>query len=427
MNILVMTNTYKPIVGGLERSIETFTQRYRAAGHRVLIVAPDFEDAQKEPGVVRIPAIQKVRGTDFSVHLPIPGMLSETLKKFRPDIVHSHQPFLLGETALRVAAQYDVPLVFTFHTLYERYTYYMPGNLKKVQRFIISLSTGYANLCDYVFAPSRSVAQLLRRRKVMVPIEILPTGIDTDVFRKSGTSGCRKKFHIPEKAFVVGFVGRINPEKNIHFLVEAVKRFLKSNRHAHFFMVGKGSLVKETTQFFKAQGFKNRFHYTGVLSGDDLVDAYRAMDVFVFASKTETQGMVLNEAMATEVPVIALAGPGVSDIVTDGLNGYLLNTEDEDDFAGALNVYAALPLEERRIFCRNARHTALRFSLKTSVIKALEIYEELIQQKPRVLRRRPRLLRRMANKFKTEWQLLRNMTRAMSVAFGVKLKRSNSS
>ncbi|MBN2482839.1 MAG: glycosyltransferase [Candidatus Omnitrophica bacterium] len=423
MNILVMTNTYKPIVGGLERSIEIFSNQYRKYGHKVLIVAPDFEDAPRERGVVRIPALQKIRGTDFSVHLPIPGVLSRTLKRFKPDIVHSHQPFLMGETAFRIAAQYDIPLVFTFHTLYERYTYYMPGNPKKVQRFVIRLASGYANLCDYVFAPSRGVAQLLRRRKVMVPIETIPTGIDVDTFKRDDSALARRKLNLPQKSFVVGSVGRINPEKNIHFLIEAVKDFMKANHDAHFLLVGKGLLEKEVTEFFRDQGLKDRFHFTGVLFDEDLVCAYRAMDVFVFASKTETQGIVLNEAMATEVPVIALAGPGVNDIVIHGLNGHLLHSDKVADFTQSLKKYASLSQEERFMYRQNARNTALRFSLKTSVIKALDIYEELIRQDRRASPRTRALWSKPADKLKTEWRLLRNLTQAMSAAFGVKLKR----
>ena len=108
--------------------------------------------------MVRIPAIQNFNGSDFSVALPVSGLLSDTLDAFQPDIVHAHHPFLLGMTALRIARYRQLPLVFTHHTLYEQYTHYVPGDSPVLQRFAIQLVTRYANLADRVFAPSESIA-----------------------------------------------------------------------------------------------------------------------------------------------------------------------------------------------------------------------------------------------------------------------------
>src|SRR5436190_18296931 len=108
MNILMMTNTYKPILGGLEKSVEAFTKEFRQRGHRVIIVAPEFQDMPREEDVIRIPAIQNFNGSDFSIQLPIPGVLTEALGDFRPDIIHAHHPFFIGDTALRVASKYTV-------------------------------------------------------------------------------------------------------------------------------------------------------------------------------------------------------------------------------------------------------------------------------------------------------------------------------
>src|SRR5262245_52913321 len=119
VNILMMTNTYKPLVGGLEKSVESFAHEFRALGHRVIIVVPEYQGMPTEDDLIRIPAVQHFNGSDFSVQLPIPGVLFEALGNFRPDIVHSHHPFFIGDTALRVASRYNAPLVFTHHTLYE--------------------------------------------------------------------------------------------------------------------------------------------------------------------------------------------------------------------------------------------------------------------------------------------------------------------
>ncbi|MDP2105797.1 MAG: glycosyltransferase, partial [Desulfobulbaceae bacterium] len=137
MNILMMTNTFTPHVGGVARSIESFTAAYRSKGHQVMVVAPTFENMPAdENNVIRIPAIQRFNGSDFSVILPTPGFLSDAIINFQPDIVHVHHPFLIGDTALRIAKQHELPLVFTHHTMYEQYTHYVPGNSTAMKKFI---------------------------------------------------------------------------------------------------------------------------------------------------------------------------------------------------------------------------------------------------------------------------------------------------
>ena len=294
MNILMMTNTYTPFVGGVERSVETFTEEYEQRGHRVVIVAPTFEDMpEHEEGVIRIPAIQHFNGTDFSVRLPIPGILSSALADFEPDIVHSHHPYLIGDTARRVSAKHNTPLVFTFHTFYERYTHYVPGDSPALKRFTAALCAGYANLADQVFAPSESVAEELRRRGVTRPIEVVPTGIDYHRFAGGDGSALRKDAGVAGDDFVVGFISRVAPEKNMDFLCRAVGDFLKKEDRAHFFLVGSCPSEADVKRIFQEEGLDDRLHLFGTLQGQDLINAYHALDVFAFASHTETQGLVL--------------------------------------------------------------------------------------------------------------------------------------
>mgnify|MGYP005726068679 FL=1 len=179
----MLTNTYLPHLGGVARSVSAFTEQLRVSGHQVLIVAPTFENQpEEELDVIRIPAIQHFNGTDFSVRLPIPVELSDKIELFNPDIVHSHHSFLMGDTALRVAALYNVPIIFTHHTMYEQYTHYVPGDSLALKRYVIDLTTSYANLCNRVIAPSESVREILIKRKVTQPIEVIPTGVDVATF-----------------------------------------------------------------------------------------------------------------------------------------------------------------------------------------------------------------------------------------------------
>lgn len=411
-----MTNTYTPFVGGVERSVETFTEEYRQKGHEVVIVAPTFEDMpENEEGVVRIPAIQHFNGTDFSVRLPIPGVLSSALSDFEPDIVHSHHPYLIGDTARRVSAKHQTPLVFTFHTFYERYTHYVPGDSPALKRFTAALSAGYANLADQVFAPSESVARELRRRGGHQPIEIIPTGIDYDRFAEGERRSLREAAGVSKDDFVVGFVSRIAPEKNIAFLCRAVSDFLKKNRRAHFFIAGSGPSEPDVKRIFESEGVDDRLHSFGVLKGQELIDVYHALDVFAFASHTETQGLVLTEAMAAGVPVVGVDASGVREVVDDYSNGRLLPYDDKQTFSGALQWISSLSADERKELSKKARQTARAFGKDVCADKALDRYAAL--QEAEFPRSRDDVsgpwddaMRRI----KVEWDIVANIARATS-------------
>ena len=380
MNILMATNTFTPHVGGVARSVQSFTDQFRAMGHRVLVLAPQDDKAPaEEPGVLRLPALQNFNNSEFSVPLVVPGMLMAALEEFQPQVVHCHHPFLLGSTAMRVAGTYNLPIVFTHHTRYETYTHYLPVDTPAIQRFAVQLATGFCNLCDAVIAPSESIADMLRASGVEARIEIIPTGVDVGRFLESDGSRARARLDLPPEAFVVGHVGRLAPEKNLGFLAEAVAAFLREHPAAHFLVVGHGPSEEEIGRLFEAPELRGRLHLAGTLEGQQLLDAYAAMDVFAFASQSETQGMVITEAMAAGVPVVAVDASGVRDVVEDGVNGRLLAEENLDAFRDALNWAASLSPAERTRLSLAVHATAERLSLGNCAGRLLKVYEELVR------------------------------------------------
>ncbi|MDR9433648.1 MAG: glycosyltransferase [Spiribacter sp.] len=384
MNIVMMTNTYTPHVGGVAHSVTAFTEAFRDRGHRVLVVAPVFpEMPADEPDVVRIPALQNFNGSDFSVVLPVPGKLDEALDAFNPDIIHAHHPFLIGSTALRVAAERQCPLLFTQHTLYEAYTHYVPGDSPALKRFVIELSTSYGNSCDQVIAPSESIADLLHERGVNAPVAVLPTGIDQQAFGRGNGARFRAEHGIPKTARVIGHVGRLAEEKNLHYLSNAIQAALRAEPTAHCLMLGDGTESAAIDQSFAEAGLSARLHRPGTLGLPSLADAYAAMDVFAFASLTETQGMVLAEAMTAGVPVIALDAPGAREVVKDGFNGRLLTANASPTaFAKALTEWlgwADSSGDKQRnkppaIVVEAMADTAARYSMDASAERALAMY-----------------------------------------------------
>jgi len=417
MKLAVFTNTYLPHVGGVANSVGALVEGMRDRGHRCLVIAPDFPDQpEKETDVVRIPSIRNFNGTDFSYRLPSGNRIGEAIKDFQPDLIHSHHPFLLGDAAMRMANQWSVPLVFTHHTRYEDYVHYVLEDSDYLERLAMELATEYANLCDAVIAPSGSIAGLIRERGVETPVSVIPTGIDTKRFTAGPAAEARKQLGIPAGAFVIGHVGRLAEEKNLTYLVEAACRFLKDNSEAAFLLVGSGDLEEAITEKVAKAGLRDRVHRAGKLKGEALVEAYRAMDAFIFSSKSETQGMVLAEAMAVGVPVVALNASGVRDIVEDGSNGRLLDDDAEPAaFADALG--------EVRDWLKDRPDALQEVLVKTAHAFSAEVCLDAVESLYRELHREMEGKRfdngwdRFVHRVEAEWEIALGRARAVGAAF----------
>lgn len=383
MKILMFTNTYTPHVGGVARSVSELAAGLRRAGEEVLVIAPEFENMpENEADVVRIPAVQNFAGSDFSVPLPLPRNLASTIEDFAPDIIHSHHPFLLGDTALRAASTVDVPVVFTHHTRYELYGHYVAQDSEMLKRLALSLSLGYCDLCDGVIAPSQSIADFLADHDVRTPVAVVPTGVDGNCFAFGVGARGRAALSIPEDVFLVGHVGRLAPEKNLVFLVSALVLFLEQNVRAHVLVVGGGASRQTMEQTLKDAGMADRVHFAGVLKGAALADAYAAMDVFAFSSFSETQGLVLVEAMTAGCPVVALDAPGVRDVVVDRGNGRLLPVDtDAARFAATLGVIADAGEQSRQTMRQAARKTAAGYAIDRTVARTRAYYQRIIGER----------------------------------------------
>ncbi len=424
MNVCMFTNTYLPHVGGVARSVQAFSSDLLRRGHRVLVVAPEFpqDDEIDREGVevLRVPAIQNFNGSDFSVRIAVPFVIDEAIDAFEPDVVHSHHPFLLGDAALRAARRRGKPVVFTHHTLYERYTHYAPVDSPGMKRFVIRLSTEYANLCNAVVAPSQSVAELIRERGVRTRIEEIPTGVDLGFFSSGDGRAFREAQGIPPKAGVIGHVGRLAPEKNLEYLAEAAARGLEEREDLWFVVVGEGPSLEGIRARFEENDLSSRLAAPGALSGKDLADVYAAMDLFAFSSTSETQGMVLVEAMAAGTPVVALDASGSREVVEDRQNGRLLPAEaSTEDFARAVVQLLQDPraLTETR---ERALETARSLSREACAARLECLYESILKEgagasDPHQTSLEP--LEALRRGLKAEWELLSRKTAAAMDSF----------
>ncbi|MBI3456036.1 MAG: glycosyltransferase [Candidatus Rokubacteria bacterium] len=335
MRVGLFTNNYFPMVGGVSTAVETVRTTLESLGHEAFVIAPEMTGASDPTArVLRVPAVPAPTYPDFSLPFPVLPALARRLEALDLDIFHAHHPFLLGGTARRLARRLRRPLVFTHHTLYDKYAHYVPLPRPLVARRAVAWSTRFANTADLVIAPSTGLADRLRAQGVRRPIEVLPTGVDLDRFRPGDRKAARARLGLPAAPLLL-YVGRLDREKNLQFLVDVFERVAAGHRDVQFLLVGRGThegvLRRHATRLTAGA----RVRFVGGVARDDVVRYYQAADVFVFASTTETQGLAVLEAMAVGVPVVAVRASGVEEAVVDGVSG-LLVPEEREVFAAAV-------------------------------------------------------------------------------------------
>ncbi|MDZ7809016.1 MAG: glycosyltransferase [Arhodomonas sp.] len=267
----------------------------------------------------------------------------------------------------------------------------------------------------------RASPGILQGRGVRTPVDVVPTGVAVDEFRGGDGRSFRRRAGIPEDAFVIGHVGRLAEEKNLGFLARAVARLLAAVPRAHFLVVGDGPAADGIRRALAVVGATQRLHMPGKLVQPALADAYAAMDCFAFASLSETQGMVLAEAMAAGLPVVALDAPGVREVVDDGHNGRLLPHCDEAAFASALGECVEADVDTRRRWAQAVAETAERYSLARCAERALALYGEL--DGPEGQAEEDQDLWHMSlRRIRAEWDLLKGMAQAAGSSLGDELR-----
>ena len=302
------------------------------------------------------------------------------------DVIHSHDPFAIGLFGLAVAKRFRLPYVHTYHTLYPEYVHYV-WETRFTRAMAERLSREFCDQCDLVLAPSTKIEKALAHWGVTAPVKLLPTGVDAARFSSrdpAAAKAFRKKFGIPASDQLLTFVGRIGLEKNVDLLVEALAQV--KTRGARLLIVGNGPYLPDLEKHIAALGIRDRVTFTGYLRGEDVAAAYAASDAFFFASLSETQGLVIAEAMASGLPVVAVEDLAVGDAVTDGVNGFLTKERPAALAAAADRVLTDPSL--RAAMGVAALERASDLSIDRMAEKLAGMYAELIEQKPSARRRR---------------------------------------
>lgn len=412
----MFTNTFVPHLGGVTRSILTLQGELERRGHRVMIIAPSYNGHDHDTsGVIRVPSIHDVAG--YATPIPMARYIRDEIEAFGPDIVHAHHPFLLGDTALRTAASLGVPAVYSAHTRYDHYLGPSISDNGRLARLARELTNGFANLADAVIAPSESMRDLLQAGGVTSPIRIVPTGIDTDALKRGDGATMRARLGLGPETFVVGHLGRLSDEKNLDYLGEAVALFLAAHPTARFVLAGLGPKADTLRDLFAARGLARQVHLLGTLEGADLAGYYSAIDVFAFSSLSETQGLVVAEAMAAGTPVVALDASGVREAVAGDTGGTLLPAQTPPaGFAAALATFAELAPDDRAERSRLAQRAAKRFSIGAMGDAVEALYGDLIAIGRKEAPEARRAWEATWDGFVAEVDLVENLLRAIGAA-----------
>lgn len=377
MKIGFFTDSYRPYISGVVRSIDTFSRELIRRGHEVYIFAPRYPSTgENEVKVYRFPSFHTPFYPDFYIGLPIPWPAKKYILQWNLDVIHVHSPFLLGQLGAFFARKLDLPLVFTYHTLYDQYVHYSPIATGFVRKGVLTIARDFCNRCDLVITPTKVIKELLKGYGVTTPVVPIPTGIEPERFQGGDAGYLRKNFRIPEDELILLFVGRIGKEKNLDYLLEAFYLVLQKNRDVALVLVGNGPEMENLQERSRELGIADKVIFTGFLEPEMVAAVYRSADIFVFPSVTETQGLVLAEAMAAGLPVVAQAAYGSLAMVKDGVTGYLCR-EGKEKFA-ELILSLLEDADLRRRMGAAARSRAERFSADKMALRLEMAYNALI-------------------------------------------------
>lgn len=376
MRIGIFTDSYRPYTSGVVHSIDLFTRDLTRLGHEVNIFAPSYPNYEKDSRVFRFASVPAPTNPGFTLAIPFSLKLKPAIKKLKPDIIHVHSPFLLGRLGAKHARMLGIPLVFTFHTLYDLYIHYVPFGQNLAREITRRYCRDFCNGCDLVIAPTGIIADHLRKSGVVTEVKIVPTGIDIESFGPGNEKYIHCKHGLPDDARVLLCVGRLGQEKNHKFLIDVYARVLSRHPDTRLVLVGGGPEEDNLKKQAGELGIQDSVIFTGTMDRQEVIKYYCSSYLFVFASVTETQGLVLGEAKAAGVPSVAVSAFGVSEMVKDGEDGFLTENSPED-FEAKLDLLLG-DGELRGRMGEAALKNAAGLSSRASAARLVRCYEELM-------------------------------------------------
>jgi len=372
--IAIFTDTYVPDVNGVAITLKHFTDYLEKKGYEYIVFAPNSkkEEERFSSQVHRFKSMSFFLYPECRLALPNTFKMKAELQKFQPDIIHIVTPFNIGFFGIRLAKKLNIPVVGSYHTNFDKYLEYY--NLQFLKNFIWKYMRWFHKPLQRIFVPSNDTIEQLRR-KGFRNLKVWPGGVDCELFHPDySKESVRKKYQIKEE-FILSFVGRLAPEKDIDTLMKIAANIpLELNKKIHWLIVGDGPSKEEMMK----NALPN-MTFTGYLNGGNLAEVYSASNLFVFPSATETFGNVVIEALASGTPVIGANAGGVKSLVTSNKNGILCEPKKVEEFVRAIETVLT-DSQLRMTLSKNARQFALTQSWEAIFDQLMKDYEETLNE-----------------------------------------------
>jgi glycosyltransferase involved in cell wall biosynthesis len=381
MNILLISDVYFPRVNGVSTSIKTFTEQLQKLGHMVHLITPDYGvETADENWITRVPA-RKIffDPEDYLMKYQEALKLFPILRDKKFDVIHIHTPFIAHYAGLKLGKLLNIPVVETYHTFFEDYLHhYLPWIPKSAAKSLARLiSKRQCNQVDAIVAPSQPMLDVLRSYGISSKAEVIATGLQAHSFAAADGEAFRAKYGIAQNRPMLLYVGRVAFEKNIDFLVRMVKLLSESMPDILLVITGEGPAEASLHALVKKLGIAKNVQFIGYLDRNTQLNAcYQAADIFVFASKSETQGLVLLEAMAQATPVVAIAELGTASILAEG-QGAMIAVEDEAEFAHKVHALLLNPVHREHLGDRAREYAHSKWSAAKQAERMVEFYMEI--------------------------------------------------
>ena len=381
MRVLMISDVYFPRVNGVSTSIETFRRELHAAGHETWLIAPEYPGTPQAPDasdVIRVPSNFVPRDPEDRMMRPraIRALLAQ-LAAHRFELIHIQTPFVAHYLGLHLARQLRLPVVESYHTYFEEYLYhYVPLMPRFLMRFLARRFTvSQCAALDALVVPSSAMLSALLAYGVRCPMHIIPTGLDMERFEGGDGARFRARHGIASKRPVLVHIGRIAHEKNIDFLLRMLSKLVARIPQVLMILAGEGPALAHCRARVESLRLNSNVLFVGYLARESqLLDCYRAGDVFVFASRTETQGLVLLEAMALGVPVVSTAHMGAADILRPQ-RGSIIAPDDEQEFAKLVGGLLGDP-RRRLQLSEDGKSYAATWSAAAMTERLIKLYRE---------------------------------------------------
>jgi len=389
MKIGIFTDAYEPYVSGVVTSIKMLKTALEQMGHIVYIVTVNLSDNKfkydEEKKIIYIPGIKTgIYETRLTNIYSKKAM--NIIKEWNLDVIHSQTEFGIGTFSRIIAKKYNLPIVHTYHTLYEDYVYYVThGHFDKLGKKIAIGITKYFcdKKCDELIVPTDKIKELfLNKYNIKRNINVIPTGIDTTKFEindsiEKNITSFKEKYHLKETDFIIGSVGRIAKEKSFDKLINTMKTLIKINDSFKLMIVGSGPELENLQELVKKLKLENNIIFTGKVVYDSIPSFYNLFDVMTSFSTTETQGLTIIEALAASTPVICINDDSFKEMIQDKYNGYLFNTNEEfieqiSNLKQDKELYMSMSA--------NAKNSIYKYSKEVFAADILKVYYKAIEK-----------------------------------------------